>query len=118
MHQEYVALYLRWREKAELFREHGHEATARTYEVCSAELEAALRDGDEELLNLQEASRKSGYSADHLGRLVRDGKFRTPAVATRPRSGAAICPGGRRSSRGRRTREMAQMRAKTAPPCG
>ncbi|MBM4185150.1 MAG: hypothetical protein FJ207_13190 [Gemmatimonadetes bacterium] len=75
MRQEYVALYQGWREKAELFRRHGHEATARTYEACSAELEAALRDGDEQLLDLQEAARESGYSSDHLGRLVRDGKI-------------------------------------------
>jgi hypothetical protein len=40
MHQEFVILHQRWREKAELFREHGHKATARTYEVCSEELEA------------------------------------------------------------------------------
>jgi hypothetical protein len=57
MHQDFVALYERWRQKAELFRQHGHEATARTYEVCSGELEAVLREGEEELLDLQEAAR-------------------------------------------------------------
>ena len=75
MNQKFVALHVRWREKAELFRQHGHEATARTYEVCSAELETALRDGDDQLLDLQEAARESGYSSDHLGRLVRSGKI-------------------------------------------
>lgn len=75
MRQELIALHQRWREKAALFRVHGHEATARTYEVCSEELEAALRRGDEETLDLQEAAKESGYSSDHLGRLVRDGKI-------------------------------------------
>ena len=31
--------------------------------------------GDETTYSLVEASRESGYSADHLGRLVRDGKI-------------------------------------------
>jgi hypothetical protein len=43
--------------------------------VCSQELEAALHDSEEELLDLQEAAPESGYSPDHLGRLVRDGKI-------------------------------------------
>ena len=75
MNPEFNVLPQQWREKAKLFRQHGHEATARTYEVCSAELEAAVRGGAQELLDLKEAARESGYSADHLGRLVRDGKI-------------------------------------------
>ena len=75
MNPEFSILPQQWREKAKLFRQHGHEATARTYEVCSAELEAAVRGGAQELLDLKEAARESGYSADHLGRLVRDGKI-------------------------------------------
>ena len=75
MNPEFNVLPQQWREKAKLFRQHGHEATARTYEVCSAELEAAVRGGAHELLDLKEAARESGYSADHLGRLVRDGKI-------------------------------------------
>ncbi len=75
MNRELTTPKERWREKADLFRQHGHEADARTYGVCSAELEAALRGTEEELLDLQEAARESGYSSDHLGRLVRDGKI-------------------------------------------
>ena len=44
-------------------------------ESCAAELEATLRERDETTLSLTEAARESGYSADHLGRLVRDGKI-------------------------------------------
>lgn len=68
-------LHTRWRKKAELFRQHGHEATARAYELCSSELEAALGAKEGELLDLQEAAKASGYSPDHLGRLLREGKI-------------------------------------------
>ncbi len=44
-------------------------------ESCAAELETTLRERDETTLSLTEAARESGYSADHLGRLVRDGKI-------------------------------------------
>jgi len=100
MQQDFVALYHRWREKAELFRQHGHEATARTYEVCSAELETALREGDEQLLDLQQAARESGYSSDHLGRLVRDGKI--------PNAGRRNAPKIRRGDLPRRPEVVAR----------
>ena len=50
-------LHTRWRQKAELFRQHGHEATARAYELCSGELEAALGAKEGELLDLGLISR-------------------------------------------------------------
>jgi hypothetical protein len=43
--------------------------------VCSEELEAAVREGEDDLLDLQEAATESGYSADHLSRLLRAGKL-------------------------------------------
>ena len=69
------SLALDWRSKAKLFREHEQAATAVAYEICAAALEEALRSEDETLLNLTEAAEVSGYSADHLGRLVREGKI-------------------------------------------
>lgn len=80
-----LTLHSRWRQKARLFREHGHEATARAYEACSDDLEAALNDDTDDLLNLQEAARESGYSADHLGRLVREGKIPNAGRRNAPR---------------------------------
>ena len=65
MYYDYVALSQRWREKAELFPQHGHEAIARTYEACSAELEAAVSEGEEQLCDLQAAARESRFSRDH-----------------------------------------------------
>jgi len=100
MNHDYDALSQRWREKAELFREHGHEATARTYEVCSEELEAALRRGEDDLLDLQEAARESGYSSDHLGRLVRAGKI--------PKGGRRNAPKIRRGDLPRRPEVVAR----------
>ncbi len=100
MNRDLTTLNDRWREKAELFRQHGHEATARTYEVCSAELEAALRGTEEELLDLQEAARESGYSSDHLGRLVRYGKI--------PNSGRRNAPKIKRSDLPRRPEVVAR----------
>lgn len=89
-----LTLHTRWRQKARLFREHGHEATARAYEACSKELETALQDNEDDLLNLQEAARESGYSADHLGRLIREGKI--------PNAGRRNAPRIRRSDLPRR----------------
>jgi hypothetical protein len=48
---------------------------ARAYELAASDLEAALEEGAKEALTLTEAADESGYSADHLGRLVRDGKI-------------------------------------------
>ena len=42
-------------------------------ETCAEQLEQALREQDDQLLNLQEAAALSGYSADHLGLMVRQG---------------------------------------------
>jgi hypothetical protein len=38
-----------------------------------------------ELLNLQEAARESGYSADHLGRQLRDGRISNAGRPNAPR---------------------------------
>lgn len=94
MNQKFAVLHGRWREQAELFRQHGHEATARAYELCSAELEQTLREVDDQLLDLQEAARESGYSSDHLGRLIRNGKI--------PNGGRRNAPRIRRSDLPRR----------------
>ena len=64
-----------WRELAELFRSHDDKPPAVAYERCAKELEEALREEGDRLLTLQEASRISGYSADHLGRAVREGRI-------------------------------------------
>ena len=64
-----------WRRQAKTLRRYGGETPAVALESCAAELEATLTERDETTLSLTEAARESGYSADHLGRLVRDGKI-------------------------------------------
>ena len=64
-----------WRKQAKALRRYGSEPPAVALERCATELEATLVERDETTLSLVEAARESGYSADHLGRLVRDGKI-------------------------------------------
>lgn len=64
-----------WRGRATNLRQWGAaEGPARAWEDAATELEAALRAADAELLTLEQAATESGYSTDHLGRLVRQGK--------------------------------------------
>ena len=64
-----------WRDKAGIFRDHAEEPLARAYEACAGELEQALAEDSQAPLTLSEAAEASGYSADHLGRMVRQGKI-------------------------------------------
>ena len=64
-----------WRSKAQLFRAHAEESLALAYEICASELEEVLGRQDGRTLTLKQAAQLSGYSADHLGLLVREGKI-------------------------------------------
>ena len=64
-----------WRRQAKALRRYGSEPPAVALERCANELESTLAERDETTLSLVEAARESGYSADHLGRLVRDGRI-------------------------------------------
>lgn len=68
-------LATQWRAAAAGFRDHEIPSLAAAYERCATELEVALQQQDEAALTLSEASRISGYSADHLGRLIREDKI-------------------------------------------
>ena len=61
----------RWRERARFLNEWGDPNSARLWRLAAAELEQALRALGEETLSLVEAAQLSGYTADHLGSLVR-----------------------------------------------
>ena len=80
-----TTLSSRWRTRAKLFRDHADESVARAYEACATELDDAFQEQDERLLDLQEAAQLSGYSADHLGRLVREGKIQNVGRTGAPR---------------------------------
>ncbi len=62
-----------WRDHAALFRQYRQDQLSELLEDRAAELETALQQQDGELLTLTQAAEVSGYSADHLGRLVREG---------------------------------------------
>ena len=67
-----------WRDRAdEIRRLTGGAANdaARIWEMAADEWEEHLDRYLSEPLNLQDASRESGYSAGHLGRLVREGEI-------------------------------------------
>ncbi len=64
-----------WRDTASELRRFGAVGQACTLEQCAGDLEEAWRIWQQEPLTLEEAAEKSGYSADHLGRLVREGKI-------------------------------------------
>ena len=68
-----TALVDNWRRRAGTIRQYGGEAPAQALEACATELEAAVRRKDRTVLTLNEAAMATGYSASHLGRLVRDG---------------------------------------------
>ena len=64
-----------WRERAEFLQEYGHRKSARLWERAATELDKALRVLSEDSLTLVETAALCGYSADHLGSLVRRGKI-------------------------------------------
>lgn len=70
-----MAKVAEWRERAAFCRDHGDERGATFFTKHADELERLGAEADDELLTLQAAAEESGYSADHLGRLVRDGKL-------------------------------------------
>ena len=66
----------KWRRIQE--RLHRSRAFVDGHRLCEemlADFEAVVTDLEDESLNLKQAAAESGYSSDHLGRLVRDGKI-------------------------------------------
>ena len=74
-----------WRKQAKSLRRYGGETPAIAIERCADDLETTLVERDETTLSLVEAARESGYSRDHLGRLVRDGKIPNAGLPNAPR---------------------------------
>ena len=64
-----------WRRQAKTLRRYGGRALATALERCADELEGTIQEHDDATYSLTEAARESGYSREHLGRLVRDGKI-------------------------------------------
>lgn len=89
-----------WRERAEQLRAWGAgDPLAKAWELAAMELEQALRLHQGETLSLKEAARESGYSADHLGELVRQEKIPNRGRPNAPRIRRADLPIKRRPRR-------------------
>jgi hypothetical protein len=80
-----IDLLAHWGVHAQTLRTFGATAQAEVLERCVMELERALTTEDGELLTLQRAAQISGYSADHLGRLIRRGALRNLGRPRAPR---------------------------------
>jgi len=86
-------LRMKWRTKRNEFaRLRASVDGATLCDELLADLDSAIRAGDDELLTLEEASQISGYSADHLGRLVREGKISNAGRPGAPRIRRAALP--------------------------
>lgn len=59
----------------ELRRAFADESRARAMEWAAERVEEALQSAQSQLLSLAEAARRSGYSEEHLARLVRTGRI-------------------------------------------
>lgn len=64
-----------WRERAEALRTYGDPNSARLWDIAAVELERSRDVIAGETLSLRDAARESGFTADHLGQLVKDGKI-------------------------------------------
>jgi len=73
---EFARIAATFRAKARELREQfGSEPAARALEWAASEVEQASRCLSEQTLSLREASEYSGYSQEHLARLVRLGRI-------------------------------------------
>ena len=79
------ALIVRWRAEAALWRRRGQEPLAVLAESFATDLEEALRAAGGEALDLEAAGQESGYSVQHLARLVRKGRIVNAGTEHRPR---------------------------------
>ena len=93
-----------WRERADYLRAFGDPACARLWELAASELEAALAAHGDETLTLVEAAKLSGFTADHLGQLVKQGRIRNAGRDGAPRIRRADVPTKRAGGPGRPSR--------------
>jgi hypothetical protein len=69
------AVLTEWRDRAQTADLLADNRGALLLRLCATELETALQDAGDTPLTLAEASSESGYSLEHLRRLVSEGKI-------------------------------------------
>ena len=74
-----------WRARAETLRRYGAVGESQALEAAAAELAGALDAEENRTLPLSVAARESGYTAEHLARLIRQGKLRNCGRPGAPR---------------------------------
>jgi predicted DNA-binding transcriptional regulator AlpA len=77
---------------AELRDSFGDEPRARALEWAASQMERAIREDGDERLTLAEAALRSGYSRDHIARLIRDGRLPNAGRSGSPRIRAGDLP--------------------------
>ena len=87
-----LELVLSWREQAARYERDGVTIAARVLDRCAQELESAIANAGQEAVSLNDGARLSGYSADHLSRLIRDGRIPNVGTKRRPRIRVADLP--------------------------
>lgn len=87
-----AGLLSQWRERAAYLEQFGDPTSARLWRLAANELQRALAVVADETLSLTEAAAESGFTADHLGALVRQGKVPNAGVPNRPRIRRADLP--------------------------
>ena len=78
-------LVTRWRSEADTVERCGHESTGKLIRRMTGELEEALRDDQDETLTLAEAALESGYSVEHLRKLLANDVIPNAGAKGRPR---------------------------------
>ena len=81
-----------WKQRAQFLRAYGDSNVARLWELAANELREVLKVHGEETLSLTEAARASGYSTDHLSRLVKRGTIPNAGREGAPRIRRADVP--------------------------
>lgn len=82
----------RWKEDADRMKIYGAEAQATALLRAADDVLQALATVEDDALNLADAARESGYSAEHLGRLVRRGEIPNAGRPNAPRIRRADLP--------------------------
>jgi len=101
-----ASLLVAWRERAAYLEQFGDPTSARLWKLAALELDTTLKALGDESLTLVEAAALSGYSADHLGHLVRHRKLRNVGRKNAPRIRRADLPIKSPTRPGRPTRPL------------
>ena len=81
-----------WRERADFLNQYGDPNAARLWVLVAVELERALAAFGAETMTLTEAARETGYTAGHLGGLVKRGRIPNAGRTRAPRVRRADLP--------------------------